>query len=47
MSDDPTEIEELKDEVFRQGDQTNEYLRDIRAALWAISMLLGILVFFK
>lgn len=45
--EDPSETEELRSEVFRQGDRANEYLRDIRAALWTISMLLGYLAFFK
>lgn len=45
--DEPDKMEELRSEVFRQGDQTNSYLSDIRTALWTISMLLGYIAFFK
>jgi hypothetical protein len=44
-SDDATDIEQLKDEVFRQGDQINSYLKDIRAALYTIAMMLGLLLY--
>jgi hypothetical protein len=45
FTEEDSDAQQLKDEVFRQGDQINSYLKDIRAALYTIAMLLGILVY--